>query len=303
MFEGSFIKQIGMTFICMMISAKSLAETVSQIDAIEQTYHLHSKHIIDDVIIEKHYSSNSEFRGRFGFGWCSDLDGKVEKYADLSVRYSGCDITNARLLDPRLSAEELVKTQAGYRRVREDGAIQSFDAKGRLVFLKFAEGSNRDSLIINYIDNDRPDHIIGVRRRIDIRYNNNFDLIETLRGSVITLQFSYRLDFLVLNAMETYDYGPNRGLTRRLTSEMNETVDYQSTGRSVRRVEKRFRASPEERLLMALVANGESEEIQINAERGAEMRPVRILYHMQRKTLDLIGDRETARRILDWIKS
>ena len=54
---------------------------------------------------------------------------------------------------------------------------------------------------------------------------------------------------------------------------------------------------------MALVADGESEEIQINAERGAEMRPVRILYHMQRKTLDLIGDRETARRILDWIKS
>lgn len=303
MFEGSFLKRIGITSICLMISVQSLAETVSQIDAIEQTYHLHSKHIIDDVIIEKHYSSKSEFRGRFGFGWCSDLDGKVEKYADLSVRYNGCDISTAMLLDPRFSAKEVLRTMSGYRRVREDGAIQSFDTKGRLISLRFAEGTGRDPLLINYNQSDAPDHLLGARTRVDIRYDKNFGLIETLRGRATALQFAYRLDFLIFNETETYDYGFHRGLTRRSTTAMTESVEYRSAGRSVSRVEKRFRASPEERLLMSLVGDGESEEIQINAERGAEMRPVRILYHMQRKTLDLIGDRETARRILDWIKS
>jgi hypothetical protein len=286
--------------IIFVFSVQSPAETVSQIDAIEQTYHLYSKQIVDDVVFEKRYSSSSEYRGLFGFGWCSDFDGKVEQYADQSIRYSGCDITNAKLLDPRSSAKEIVKLNRGYRRVREDGAVQIFDKEGRLISLHTI---GRAPLILKYSKESRPNQIIGVRSRIDIQYNQDFDLVESLRGSKEVLQFVYRLDLLVYNVTEAYSYTPQRTVSQRSSSELRETVEYRTSSRLVSRVEKRFRDSPNERLLMSLEANGESEEIQINAERGAEMRPVRILYHLQRKTLDLLGDRETARRILEWMKS
>jgi hypothetical protein len=282
-----------------------VSETVSQIDAIAQTYHLYSKHVVDDVVVEKRYSSSSEYRGLFGFGWCSDLDGRVDKYADQSIRFSGCDITNANLLDPRKSATQISKLDRGYRRVREDGAVQIFDKDGRLISLEFTnqQSNQRASLMFKYSQSSRPDQIVSVRSRIDLQYNSDFDLIESLRGSRQALRFAYRLDLLVLNVTESYSYTPHRGVSQRSSAELRETVDYEPGGRLVVRVEKRFRASPDERLLMSLVANGESDEIQINAERGAEMRPVRILYHLQRKTLDLFGDRETARRILEWMKS
>lgn len=300
MFQVLIFRRWAVVAIILIASVQSPAETVSQIDAIEQTYHLYSKQIIDDIVLEKRYSSSSEYRGLFGFGWCSDLDGRVEKYADQSIRYSGCDITNAKLLDPRSSAKEIVKLNHGYRRVREDGAVQIFDRDGRMISLK---ALGRGPLNLSYSKESRPNQIIGARNQIEIQYNQNFDLIESLRGSKEVLQFAYRLDLLVFNVTEAYSYSPQRSVSERSSSELRETVEYRSGSRRVSRVEKRFRASPDERLLMSLEANGESEEIRINAERGAEMRPVRILYHLQRKTLDLFGDRETARRILEWMKS
>jgi hypothetical protein len=302
-FQGFSLKLIGVTAISLAVSVDSMCATVSQIDAVEQTYHLYSKHVIDDVVVEKRYSSNSEFRGLFGFGWCSDLDGRVDKYADQSIRYTGCDISTGMLLDPRVSAKEVVVSSTGYRRVREDGAIQSFDQAGRLKALRFPKASGREALLLNYFESVRPNQVIGVRSQIEIRYDRDFELIQTLHGRTGEIHFGYRLDLLVFNATETYTYTPRRALSRRTSSEIRETVDYEPGHRLVRRVEKRLRASPDERLLMSLVASGQSEEIQINAERGADLRPVRILYHMQRRTLDLIGDRETARRILDWLKS
>ncbi len=291
-----------------MISAESSAQeardtvskTVSQIDAIEQTYHLYSKHVVAGAVVEKRYSSSSEYRGFFGFGWCSDLDGRIDKYADQSIRYSGCDITNAKLLDPRTSAKEVVKLDRGYSRVREDGVVQIFDEEGRLISLR---NLSRPTLRISYSQGSCPNLIIGVRGQIEVHYNKDFDLIESLRGGKEALQFGYQLDLLVYNVTEAYLYSPQRTLSQRSSATVRETVDYESGRRLVSRVEKRLRASPDERLVISLVASGESEEIQINAERGAEMRPVRILYHMQRRTLNLFGDRETARRILEWMKS
>ncbi len=279
------------------------SETVSQIDAIEQTYHLHSKHTLAEVVIEKHYASNSEFRGLFGAGWCSDLDGKIETYADKSIRYLGCDIGSARLIDPRLSVNSVSKTSTGFSRLREDGAIQSFDRRGRLVGLLFSEKNKRQPLVLLYDDKDKPERIVSVQSRVDVFYSEEFRFIQSFRGQSQVIHFSYRNDLLISNETETYLYDRQRNLRNRASGNVSEAVDYHHDRGMVAKIERRIATSPGERLVISLDANDESGEIEINAERGAEMHPVRILYHIKQKTLELVGDQETARQIFAWIKS
>lgn len=293
------------SMVAISVCAVSLghARTVSQIDAIERSYQLQSDDTISELKINRHYSSNSEFRGLFGFGWCSDLDGAVQIYADQSVRYLGCNMINGEQLDPRVTGASLEKLKNGFQRRREDGALQVFDKSGRLVELRFQELQGRKNIHLKYGVGERPTSILGGKREVEISYSRDLDLVEELLAGKEQLRFAYRLDVMIFNGSEFYEYGTHRRIVRRVAGEVSEDINYGHEESYLAKVERRLRTAPDQRLLMSLEANEESGEIEIKAERGTEMYPVRILYDLRLRELNLSGDRETARRILYWIKS
>ncbi len=87
----------------------------------------------------RNYSSRSLHRGIFGFGWCSDLERKIE-ISDTQITYYDCnreqgegffisdhgDFNNAR------KTEKIVITSRGYKYFSNNNHIQTFDNKGRL---------------------------------------------------------------------------------------------------------------------------------------------------------------------------
>lgn len=281
--------------------AESSLELVSQFDAMTGDYRLSRK---KEDGIQLKYSTQSRFRGMFGWGWCSDLDAKLVKSASGSIVFRGCEVSTVNIVDPRVAAQELKLNRDGtYQRRRLDGDIQIFAQDGNLQGLIRSNGE-----------------VVRVRRSQSAVYMEGRQITklvtDTESGAVIEIQegdrglWKLRFDgaMLVRFGEENYQYDVFRRMIRReygalsVSGPVRELVGYRSDGIGIGRFERQA-ASPEERLLVMMRVNEESGKIEIEAERGAEMHPVRILYDLRLRTLELLGDRKTARSVLRYLMS
>lgn len=280
----------------------------SQFDAVTGDYRLSSNsHHIGIRLI---YSSKSRHRGLFGWGWCSDLDAEIKKSESGSHVYRGCELPTADLVDPREAVKNLRLLADGrMRRVREDGTEQTFDQVGNLISLKSPSGETvtilrkNDILLVQAIRTFKV--VVDREHRLvkEIEQLSSEDGV--MAGRVWTLRFDGV--FMASFGNETYQYDAFRRMIRREravgTPKLErELVGYRADGEGIGRFERQA-ASPERRLLVTVRVSEESGKIEIKAERGAEMHPVRIFYDIHLKTLELFGDRQTARSLLRHLKS
>lgn len=258
---------------------------------------------VGQLQLRRVYSSNSVFRGHFGPGWCSELDGQVLQYEGGELRYRGCDIVTADLVDARQSAVRVFSN--GFWRTREDGATQVFNRAGLLVRVVRGDVGfqiRRDTLgyplsieIQNSRGNPRTELKIELESKRVAPY---FALIKAL-GERMRFEFSRGLLISSRDSVK-YVYDNQLNMIERTTNEEHESIAYDEVSDRVVGVE-RSAAFRRERL--AVMRNEQSGmiEMKIEVERGAEMHPVRILYHVATRRVSLEGDRGTARILLKWI--
>lgn len=286
---------------------------VSQFDAITGDYRLSSQRH-SRMGIELIYSSKSRHRGLFGWGWCSDLDASIKRSDSGKFVYLGCEFPSGDLVDPREAGKEL-KFLANGRilRARGDGVEQVFGRDGGLIELRRPSGETASIV--------RKEDVILVMSARSVRVVVDPELrlareIEEVRMRSVTFETEdaaskWRLkfdgSFLAGLGNETYQYDAYRRMIVRERADGSpglerELVGYLPDGRGIGRFERQA-ASPENRLLVTVRVSEESGKIEIKAERGAEMHPVRIFYDIQMKTLELFGDRQTARSLLQHLMS
>jgi hypothetical protein len=273
----------------------------SQFDALNGDYRLING---NGSGLRTQYSSRSRYRGYFGWGWCSDLDAKLVKSVSGALVYKGCDVATADIVDPRVGVKNLRKNLDGtYQRMLSNRDVQVFDQNGNLSKLIRSSGELiqfqylADSILIEAEQQTRV--VLDVNRNLAVQLVQEGNVrIRVLYDGFMLSQFGN----------ERYQYDAFRRMVQREYRALNgggpirEMVGYRSDGIGIGRFERQA-ASPEGRLLVMVRVNEESGKIEIEAERGAEMYPVRILYDMRLRTLELLGNRKTARSVLTYLMS
>ncbi len=287
------------------------AAAKSLINPLTQAYSVNNADQFGGLTFKRTYSSGSVFRGHFGPGWCSELDGRVYAYDGGELRYRGCDVESADLIDARKTAKTIRRTSAGFERQREDGAKQIFNSAGYLSKVIRTDGEfmiHRDSdmspqeLIVRVRNNETKLNIELDTRQSEVC----FALIKAIGKNV---SYGYR-DGLLTNRFDgnkitsSYSYDDQLNMTLRTANGEVEIIDYDDFKDRVVRIE-RSSAFGRERLLLAITRNEKSGmiEMKIEVERGAEMHPVRILYDVATHRVSLEGDRSVARLLLNWIRA
>jgi hypothetical protein len=298
------------TMICVVLVginafSQAMASTASffqsQFDAFSGDYRLQFH---NNLGIKIRYSSRSRYRGMFGWGWCSDLDAKLSKSASGSMSYIGCEVSGVDIVDPRVGAQQLLAAKNGtYERLSKEGDLQVFSQNGDLISL-----TRRDGEVIQIQRHPYEIVFVGfhiIKFELDSQYNR-VSRIQIGQQRPVILHF----DGIHLTSFgdENFQYDKYRRMIVRNvqllgnSSLEKELIGYKLNGVGIQKFERRV-ASPDERLLVQMWVNEKSGKLEINAERGAEMYPVRIVYDVRRGTLDLIGDRTTARKLLSYLMS
>src|SRR4051812_20216549 len=83
----------------MLLAQQAFAR--SAINPITQAYTVSEVDELAGFKMRRTYSSGSVFRGHFGAGWCSEIDGRILIYDRGEIRYRGCDIVSADLVNAR----------------------------------------------------------------------------------------------------------------------------------------------------------------------------------------------------------
>lgn len=294
--------------ILMMIASaitSSISKADSYIDPLAQTYFVSESDSIGLAKLQRVYSSTTIFRGHFGAGWCSELDARIVFYGAGETRFRSCNLDTAQLIDLRINDAGIERTATGYTRRREDGVIQHFNHAGALDLLIRKDGRIR-------LQRDSTQRLVKLSlespKSVDVykilTEQSGFSDSLQIRSIGSELQFEYQGVTLVRASSTRYEYDDALNMTVRLTHELTENIVYE---RSTDRVIQISRASSfgAERLLVAIKRDGKSDrtEIRIEVERGAETRPVLILYNRTTRGLSLEGDRDVARLILNWIRT
>lgn len=293
------------TAVAASVSAsESNAESAkSKLDPIEQIYRVKEDLEFDGFTVGRIYSSQSVFRGRFGLGWCSDVDGEIEFFADGIKRYRGCNPHTAAMIDPRADRRPLRATRFGFERTREDGAKQIFAKSGKLVSIQF-----NDSSIVQ-IERDENGQIFA------LKVGSHRHTIATDKRGLITrvgaIELSY-VDDVVVALNETgrsrwsrYSYDLDKNMVDWKTENWRERVTFDSDQDRVVAVLRETEGRKERILLNRPTPTGGKTmiEMKMMIERGAEMHPARILYDEQSRDLEFEGSEITARVMFDWFET
>jgi hypothetical protein len=273
--------------------------------------------------LKRTYSSGSIFRGHFGPGWCSEVDGKIAVFDAGELRYRGCNVENADLIDARATAKSIRRTFNGFERSREDGATQVFNAAG------FLEKVIRNDGIITVLRDSAmyPTELLIHTAKIESQFkielearhpDPSFALIKMIGRNA---KYGFRDGLLISSEADSktisrYAYDTHFNMTGRSASRESETVEYDDVEDRVVRIE-RTSVFGRERLLFAELRDEKSRsegpagsklsrskiEIRMEVERGAETHPVRILYDVVTHRISLEGERSIARLLLNWIRA
>lgn len=292
------------------------ASAKSSVNPLRQSYIVHESDRIGGLELRRTYSSGSVFRGHFGAGWCSEIDGKILLYEGGEIQYRGCDLNSAELVDARASAKSIRRNARGFERTREDGATMVFDPNGNLERVSRREGwmdltMDRDGFPTGLkIRNGK----IAAAYPIEIEPRNSESAFALVTAIGSTHKFEYTAGSLSHRRVDgqevaIYQYDNLLNMRSRIVNDgsetfESETIDYDDVLDRVIRIE-RHSALRRERLLFAISRKEKSGmiEMKMEVERGAETHPVRILYNMVTERLSLIGDRGIARQLLDLIRS
>ncbi len=299
-------------FLAGTAEAKSPAAK-SSLNPFTQTYIVKEFDRFGSTELKRTYSSGTVFRGHFGAGWCSEIDGKINLYDGGEIRYRGCDTESADLVDSRASQRFIRRTATGFERLRDDGATQTFTANGYLEKINRRDGEIRilrdpEMIPIEITFQAQPGARIE-KTRIDF-YARESDTTFALVKSIGTnLVFKYRGQMLS-EALEDratkarYSYDDQLNMISRMSTIERETIDYDNREDRVTGIVRSL-AFGQERLLLAIGRDEKSGmiEMKIEVERGAETHPVRILYNATTHRLQLDGDRNIARIILSLIRA
>ncbi len=249
------------------------------------------------------YSSRSTFRGLFGFGWCSSLDGRV--VARLSgnreqLFFYGCDQRSGQALDPRLAGKSIRRRGLEYTRVDEQGRVIEFDSAGRVVKVGPHSFEWRDRSLL-YRSTTGEESLVLLR-----------DWYGGLRLVVQwgAQRFAYsEQGLLISDSVRVFTYNRFRNIVRSRFMSKDSSIEeyfYDDVGDRLRSV---MRQTPQGVERLRLDAGGgdgrtvqETNEIAMELKRGAEMRPVRILYDRLRGALQIEGGDDAAQLILNWLK-
>lgn len=262
------------------------------------------------------YSSKSTFFGYFGFGWCSALDLNIEVDPGIEVDTGvavepkksllyGCEPETGASLDPREDGRRIIKTADGYKWRTRQGQWAVFDRSGRLTKIGGIEIHWNRRVVTN----------TDLDTRSSVETPFEVSVLPGRRNYVVTHfgsdSFEYDPQGLLSRAGRLrLSYDRRRNLVRSSESE-GEAEGYLYNPRS--ELIGVWRETPNEvgRLLLEEKqgARGESDEskriefkIEISKERGAEMRPARILYDRLKKEIEVEGDRDSALYLLKWLK-
>lgn len=308
-----------MQILVVLISGILLAPAAyaeSKIDPIERSYRLKQVDSFGDLQVRRTYSSRSVYRGLFGIGWCSELDGRVQKQGTKHL-YHGCDRVTAGQVDPLTDPRVIRATAVGFERTEPSGVRQVFSLDGRLRKVLRSDGSELA------IERGHSGQIVGLRfrsaradgrsQRAAVREDGE------LIVAILETTYSYRNSLLLRvdvagDERERYSYDPaTLNLTAHIDREKRELIWYD---RDLDRVRAVSRVEPGEvrrlRLKDWAQSRARSEgrvEIEIEVERGAEKHPARILIDplspASRPAVDdgiqLEGDREALVRGAMWI--
>ncbi len=249
------------------------------------------------------YSSRSTFRGLFGFGWCSPLDGRVvvsRSGGREQLLYYGCDLRSGRTLDPRVAGQSVRRRGLEYTRVNESGQAVEFDSAGRVIKLGPHSLTWFDGYVIyRSIHGDERVVTLGA-------WYGGLQMVARWGDRT----FSYSEQGLLLSdSVRVLTYNRYRNIVRMRTQADGARVEEYSYDDARDRLRAVTRQTPDgvERLWLDVRGGDgrmtqERSEIEIELRRGAEMRPVRILYDRLRGALRIDGGQDAAALILSWLR-
>ncbi|MBK7892775.1 MAG: hypothetical protein IPJ84_18580 [Bdellovibrionales bacterium] len=249
------------------------------------------------------YSSRSTFRGLFGFGWCSPLDGRVVVRrigGREQLFYYGCDQRSGRTLDPRVAGQSVRRRGLEYTRMNEGGQMVEFDSAGRVIkvgphSLTWFDGY----FIYRSIHGDERVVTLGA-------WYGGLQMVA--RWGDRTFLYSEQ-GLLVSDSVRILTYNRYRNIVRlRMQSDGAGFEEYlYDDARDRLRTVTRQTPNGVERLWLDVRGGDgrivqERNEIEMELRRGAEMRPVRILYDRMRGALRIDGGQDAAALILSWLR-
>lgn len=249
------------------------------------------------------YSSRSTYRGLFGFGWCSPLDGRVvvRRSGDREqFLFFGCDQRSGRALDPRVAGQSVRRRGLEFTRVDESGQTVEFDLAGRVIKV----GPHSVTWFDGYL----------IYRSI-----HGDERVVTLGGWYGGLQMvarwgdrpfsSSEQGLLLSDSVRVLTYNRYRNIIRmrmKADEARSEEYLYDDVRDRLRAVTRQTPNGVERLWLDVRGGDGrmaqERSEIEIELRRGAEMRPVRILYDRLRGALRIDGGQDAAALILSWLR-
>lgn len=248
------------------------------------------------------YSSRSTYRGLFGFGWCSPLDGRVVVRHEGSrerLLYYGCDLRSGRSLDPRVAGYDVRRQGLAFSRMNENGQTVEFDSNGRVVkigthFLKWFDGR----LIYRSIESEERVLTLGT-------WYGGLKMVTRIGSR----EFSYSEEgLLISDSIRVITYNRYRNIVRMQVRADDTTYEEYSydDARDRLRVITRQTVNGVERLWLDVRGDGVEtqgkNEIEMELRRGAEMRPVRILYNHLRGAIRIDGGQAAVSLILGWLR-
>lgn len=291
------------------------AEASAKIDPVTQIYTVNEIETFANFNFKRSYSSRSIFRGHFGTGWCSELDGRILTYDGGEMRYRGCDVESALLVDARESVATIRRIATGFSRLREDGATQFFNQDGYLTKVIRSDGELR---ILRKTDHTPAELSVRTATRsgkykIEIAPSAGDVGAAIIRAIGSKSRYEYSGQMLTTWSGERrirarYAYDDHLNMTSYEsdlpTAGRREIVKYDDlTDRAIRF--ERSSAFERERLLLTMNVNEKSGTIEMNVEveRGEETHPVSILYNLKTRHILLEGSRDAARLLLSWMRT
>jgi|GEM_PF-6796386 len=284
------------------LNAQDLQDhSIVRIDPLQQSLHYEA----NDFGIARTYSSQSNFTGIFGVGWCSELDVRVEVYVDQSYRLRGCDPHDGRSLDPRAAGSGLRKTASGFERTRADEAREVFSAQGDL--LRIDNRTHGRIEVRRSTQVERPSWAVRVGEQRELRIDFNGE------GRVQrwdAIQFTYQADELIgwhhagRERVEiSYHRWSNLRRWSRWTRTHRETgqIEYDLTRDEVKSFVREVGSGRQELRIRRSPNSKESEKI-LEWKRGSEANPARILYDMKSGPMEVRGSARDLESLLDQIR-
>lgn len=135
------------------------------------------------------YSSRSQFRGRFGYGWCSPLDKSVQFSIDDSVHINSCGETQELTGHPKWNHLNLTYQDA-------DGLIYKFNKSGQLIALNFDLNNSREALTVEYVGKDLI-YLKNSRQRWAFSSSKSYGFIDRIHtDKELILSLTYKEDLL-----------------------------------------------------------------------------------------------------------